>query len=83
MEQLHRLAGIDREVVVEPLPGDDDGLGWRTRLQLAVGPDGRPGLRRHRSHEVVPIDRCLIAHPAVDETGVLRRRWRGRDTPSR
>ena len=80
MEQLHRLGGIDREVVVQPLPGDDDGLGWRTRLQLAVGPDHRPGLRRHRSHEVIPIDRCLIAHPAVDETGVLRRRWRGRTT---
>ena len=78
MEQLHRLAGIDREVVVNALPGDEDGLGWRTRLQFAVGPDSRPGLRRHRSHEVVPIDRCLIAHPAVDQTGVLRRRWRGR-----
>ena len=79
MEQLHRLAGVDRDVVVEPLRDDDDGLGWRTRLQLAVAADGRPGLRRHRSHVVVPIDRCLIAHPAVDETGVLRRRWRGQD----
>ena len=80
MEQLRRLAGIERDVVVQPLPGDDDGLGWRTRLQLAVGPDSRAGLRRHRSHEVIPIDRCLIAHPAVEETGVLHRRWRGRES---
>ena len=79
MEQLHRLAGIDRDVLVQPLPGDHDGLGWRTRLQFAVGPDSRPGLRRHRSHEVVQIDRCLIAHPGVEETGVLHRRWRGRE----
>ncbi len=79
MEQLRRLGGVDRQVVVQALAGDDDGLGWRTRVQFAVRPDGRPGLRRHRSHEVIPIDRCLIAHPAVDETGVLHRRWRGRD----
>jgi tRNA/tmRNA/rRNA uracil-C5-methylase (TrmA/RlmC/RlmD family) len=35
----------------------------------------RPGLLKHRSHEVVPIDRCLIAHPAIQELDVLQRRW--------
>jgi tRNA/tmRNA/rRNA uracil-C5-methylase (TrmA/RlmC/RlmD family) len=29
---------------------------------------------------VVPIDRCLIAHPALDESGVLHRRWRGHES---
>ncbi|MGI8675591.1 MAG: class I SAM-dependent RNA methyltransferase [Nocardioidaceae bacterium] len=61
-EQLSRLAGVDYDVVVEPVD-DGDGLGWRTRVSYAVDADGRPGLRRHRSHEVVPIERCLIAHP--------------------
>ena len=60
-EQLRRLAGLDREVVVEPVPGDDDGLGWRTRMRFATTPDGRLGLRAARSRRVVPVDRCLIA----------------------
>src|ERR1700733_11681133 len=59
-QQLRRLAGIEREVTVEPLPGDSPdtaapgaapGLGWRTRVQFAVGPDGVAGLRGHRSPE--------------------------------
>ena len=64
-EQLRRLAGLDVEVLVEPVPGDQDGLGWRTRVQWAVARDGTVGLRRHRSHDVVPVDRCRIAHPAI------------------
>ena len=42
-QQLRRLAGLDREVTVEALPGDEEpgpGLGWRTRVQFAVRPDG-------------------------------------------
>src|SRR3954451_3174291 len=53
-EQLQRLAGVDRHVDVEPAPGDVDGLHWRTRLRMAVDSKGRAGLRRHRSHDVVP-----------------------------
>ena len=34
---------------------------------------GRAGLRRHRSHDVVPIDECLIAHPGLPR--VLDRAW--------
>ncbi len=58
-------------------PAQVDGSGWRTRVRFAVDADGRPGLRRHRSHEVVPVDRCLIAHPGVEATGVLAHRWPG------
>jgi len=64
-EQLHRLAGIDVEVTVEALDGHEDGLGWRTRVQWAVDPVGTVGLRKARSHDVVPVDRCRIAHPAI------------------
>ncbi|TGN65585.1 class I SAM-dependent RNA methyltransferase [Nocardioides eburneiflavus] len=72
-EQLVRLGRLpaDSEVVtglrVEavPVPGRaDDGLRWRTRQRYAVLPDGRPAMRAHRSHELVPLDDCLIA---VDE----------------
>lgn len=76
-EQLHRLAKIDREVVVEELPGSPDGLGWRTRVQFAVDGLGRVGLRKHRSHEVVPLDHCAIAAPGVEEVGVEGRSWPG------
>ncbi|HVH94284.1 MAG TPA: TRAM domain-containing protein, partial [Nocardioidaceae bacterium] len=35
-EQLHRLAGLNVEVVVEPVEGDAGGLDWRTRVQWAI-----------------------------------------------
>ena len=66
-EQLARLAGVEREVVVEPVPGDEDGLFWRTRMQYVHLPGGGRGLRKHRSHEVVVVDRCLIARPDARE----------------
>ncbi|GAA3728053.1 class I SAM-dependent RNA methyltransferase [Salinactinospora qingdaonensis] len=76
-EQLLRIAGIEREVTVEELPGAPDGLGWRTRVRFAVASDGTAGLRRHRSHEVEPVDSCAIAHPAVDQLGVTELPWPG------
>ncbi|MDH2424282.1 class I SAM-dependent RNA methyltransferase [Sphaerisporangium sp. TRM90804] len=77
VEQLQRLAGIEMKVDVEEVPGAPGYLGWRTRVQFAVAPDGTPGLRRHRSHEIEPVDACLIAHPEVERLGVERRGWRG------
>ncbi|SCG71417.1 23S rRNA m(5)U-1939 methyltransferase [Micromonospora coxensis] len=74
-EQLVRLGRLtDAEVdalgmSVEALPGGP--LGWRSRVRYAVDAAGRAGLLKHRSHEVVPIDRCLIAHPAIQELPVL------------
>jgi len=84
-QQLRRLAGIDRVVTVEPLPGDADGepgagLGWRTRVQFAVRPDGQAGLRAHRSHEVVDVGDCLIAHPTIRDLGVPSLPWPGAES---
>ena len=78
-QQLRRVAGIalDREVTVEPMPGDETGLGWRTRVQFAVRHDGVAGLRKHRSHEVTGIDDCLIAHQEIRDLAIPRRRWPG------
>jgi tRNA/tmRNA/rRNA uracil-C5-methylase (TrmA/RlmC/RlmD family) len=71
-EQLHRLAGLDLRIPVEELPGG--ALGWRTRVRLAVAPDGTPGLRPHRGHDVIPVDGCpLTPEGLLDE--VLDRRW--------
>ena len=86
-EQLRRLAGIERDVVVEPVPvtddAPDDGLGWRTRMQYVELPGGGRGLRKHRSHDVVAVERCLIAAPdariAGQDDGVVVERVLGRD----
>ncbi|MFF8386156.1 class I SAM-dependent RNA methyltransferase [Streptomyces kanasensis] len=85
-EQLRRLAGLTPEEAgwdgtVVPVEGDKLPAGevpaWRTRVQYAIDADGRAGLRKHRSHEVQPIDRCLIAAPGVSELGVENRDWPG------
>jgi tRNA/tmRNA/rRNA uracil-C5-methylase (TrmA/RlmC/RlmD family) len=64
-EQMRRLGGVATDVEVEPVPGERDGLGWRTRVRYSVTPDGGPGFRRHRSHEVQAVTTCLLAHPRV------------------
>lgn len=80
-EQLVRLAGLSTEDVealavrVTPLPGSDDGLGWRTRVGYTVDSVGRTGLLKHRSHEVVALDRCRIAHPLIQSAPVLGLSW--------
>ncbi|MFB4281868.1 MULTISPECIES: class I SAM-dependent RNA methyltransferase [unclassified Nonomuraea] len=76
-EQLHRLAGIEREVVVEEVPGAKDGLGWRTRVQFAATSAGELGFRRHRSHDIEIVDACLIAHPEVEAVAVESHLWPG------
>ena len=88
-QQLRRLAGIDREVTVEPLPGDSPdtvpgaapggapGLGWRTRVQFAVGPDGVAGLHGHRSHEVIDIGDCPLAHAGIRALDIPGHDWAG------
>jgi tRNA/tmRNA/rRNA uracil-C5-methylase (TrmA/RlmC/RlmD family) len=74
-EQLARLARLDDvDVTVEELPGGP--LRWRSRARFAVDRSGAPGLRRHRSHDVVVLDDCPITteNPA---RAVLGRRWPG------
>lgn len=80
-EEIERATGPDG-VVCEALPGDEDGLRWRTRVEVALAPDPHgqgqaAGLRAHRSHRVVPVDDCLIAAPGVVGTGVFAdpQRW--------
>jgi tRNA/tmRNA/rRNA uracil-C5-methylase (TrmA/RlmC/RlmD family) len=72
-EQLARLAGLDLPVTVEAVPGDDHGLRWRTRQRYVGLPDGRRGMRKHRSHDVVPVDECLLEAPTDADHVVLGR----------
>lgn len=52
-EQMRRVGGFDWDGEVAPV---EPVWGWRTRTQWAGG----VGFHAHRSHEVVPVDRCLI-----------------------
>jgi tRNA/tmRNA/rRNA uracil-C5-methylase (TrmA/RlmC/RlmD family) len=62
-------------VEVEALTGDQEGLRWRTRTEFAIDDSGAAGLRRHHSHDVIPVDDCLISTQRIIETGVLAQRW--------
>lgn len=81
-----RQAAMKRRVVVEQLerigkvvdPPVDDTVtiaasGYRNQARFAVDADGRLGFRAPGSHDVVPVDRCLLLHPATqalrDEAG--------------
>jgi tRNA/tmRNA/rRNA uracil-C5-methylase (TrmA/RlmC/RlmD family) len=75
-EQLHRLAGVESDVVVED-PDGGDGLGWRTRVTFGVDVAHRPGLHRHRSHNLIPVERCPIADPATGTVSTARWDARG------
>lgn len=88
-EQLQRLAGLTPEEAgwdgtVMPAEGDKLPAGevpaWRTRVQYAIDEDGKVGLRKHRSHDVEPVERCLIAAPGVTELGIEKRDWPGMAT---
>ena len=74
-EQLVRLGGFAADdpllagLEVEAVPGDDDGLRWRTRVRYARTAEGGRGMRRHRSHDVIPVEDCLIARTDALELG--------------
>lgn len=55
--QLARLGNYQWEGPAEPV-GSGAPLAWRTRVQLDVGPDGRAGLHRYHSSELVTDLRC-------------------------
>jgi tRNA/tmRNA/rRNA uracil-C5-methylase (TrmA/RlmC/RlmD family) len=74
-DQLRRVAGIERLVEVESVPGDHKGLSWRTRIRFAINEEGQPGFRRQRSHEIEVVDHCPIAHPGIEAIGILDSAW--------
>jgi 23S rRNA (uracil1939-C5)-methyltransferase len=61
-DALSRAGGVAGALVLDgpELPTE----GFRTTVRLAVT-DGRAGYRKLRSHEVVRVDACLVAHPAL------------------
>ena len=78
-DQLERIGGIDREVSGAAAPGETTGMDWRTRVQLAVGPDGALGMLRARSHDVVAVSSAPLAVDPIAEVDLPSLRLRGAD----
>ena len=62
IEQFARLAKRDVEVEVIDL---GQHTGWRTRMRYAVDAEGHVGLCGAKSHDVVRLDKCVIAHDGI------------------
>ncbi|MEU2031800.1 class I SAM-dependent RNA methyltransferase [Nocardia amamiensis] len=73
-EQLRRVAGIEREVLVEPIESGETIGGWRTRVRLAVDERGRAGVHRYRSTDVIADLRCPQPVAGALE-GIADRHW--------
>jgi tRNA/tmRNA/rRNA uracil-C5-methylase (TrmA/RlmC/RlmD family) len=64
-ELLGHLGGVEFAGEVQDVAPSP--FGWRTRMRYHFASDGRPGLRAHRSGEVVPLpaEGCRLAVPAI------------------
>ena len=76
-DSLHRMAGVESDVVVEAIPGPDDGTGWRTRLRLHVAADGTLGPFAARSHHVISVKDVPLATPEVATIAPLDESFKG------
>ncbi|MCB1287884.1 MAG: class I SAM-dependent RNA methyltransferase [Mycobacterium sp.] len=75
--QLARLGGFTWEAPAEPV-GPGAAVGWRTRARLDVAGDGRAGLHRYHSPELVADLRCA-QWPDALIAGLDGPRWRPGD----
>ena len=80
-EQLVRVGKCDAtdplltSLVVRPCGDDVDGYGYRTRMDFVIDARGRIGLRSARSHQVIALQGCPIALPAVNESDAFHQPW--------
>jgi 23S rRNA (uracil1939-C5)-methyltransferase len=73
VEQTLMRVGKFTEVPMRTIVPSSQPYAYRNRIRVHVQ-DGRAGFYAHRSHELIPIKRCAIAKPAVNEAlkGMLR-----------
>ena len=72
-DALGRLGGA--EVAVEEILGSREILRYRNKSQFPVGPDGRPGFYRARSHQVIPVADCLLQTTAANAAAGAVAAW--------
>jgi tRNA/tmRNA/rRNA uracil-C5-methylase (TrmA/RlmC/RlmD family) len=71
VDALRRMAAAEFDGDVEPVAGETDGIGYRTRVRLHIGDDGRPGPFAARSHRVVPVAGLPLASAEINEIAPL------------
>ncbi len=60
---------------VNSLPGDNDGLGYRTRIEYSTDGRGRLGFKKHSSNDVIAINECKVARPEITGDGFTNVPW--------
>lgn len=72
-DALSRLGGADLEV--EEILGAKTPSHYRNKSQYPVGANGSVGFYRARSHQVVPVEHCLIQPEASNKTAQAAGDW--------
>jgi len=70
-EQFARLAKLSVDVEVEAV---EPTFGYRSRMEFTVSPDRKVALFKARSNELIEIEECSIADPAIDIKSLNARR---------
>ncbi len=64
MDQFQRIGKFEEPPIYEPIP-DPSGWEYRNHTLLRTAPDGHLGYLSAHSHDVYPIEDCLIVHPMI------------------
>jgi 23S rRNA (uracil1939-C5)-methyltransferase len=66
LTQLQRIAGLS-EADVRPTLGMQSPWRYRNRVQFHASADGQLGFMAANSHDVVPVEQCLLMHPLLGD----------------
>jgi tRNA/tmRNA/rRNA uracil-C5-methylase (TrmA/RlmC/RlmD family) len=66
VDAYRRIGGLDVDGLLEGPEPIGPEFGVRQRVTLSFDPAGRPGLFARGSHDVVPIEGCLVVRPELD-----------------
>jgi len=65
-EAMERVGGMADAPVAPVVPAPEP-LGYRNHARFTVGPEGTLGFVNRESRRFVPIDRCLLMHPWINQ----------------
>lgn len=79
---LIRIGGFEEDYVdgvMESIIGMEEPYYYRNKLQMPVGLDKNGdvvmGFYLSHSHDIVPIDKCYLSHPVIDNVISIIREW--------
>ena len=76
-QRAHRIERVSSllDVPVTQLIESPETEGYRSRIELTPGPDGRLGYRSRRSHTGITVEKCIVARPEINallnEVGIV------------